>query len=85
MEWAFFFRFSFGVMLCRIYFIRWLKLWLRQQKSKRGAVDIFERWQGSVKVPGKKFFTIKNSIKRKKVFAGIHFNLDCARAEAIFD
>ena len=36
--------------------------------SKRGAMAIFERWPGRVKVSGKKFFTIKNSIERKKSF-----------------
>ena len=49
-----------------LYFTGWLKLWLRQQMSKRGADGYFERWPGSVKVSGKKFFTIKNSIERKK-------------------
>lgn len=52
-----------------MYFIEWLKLWLRQQMSKRGVDGHFVGWPGSVKVFGKKFFTIKNSIERKKVFA----------------
>jgi hypothetical protein len=37
--------------------------------SKRGADSHFAGWPGSVKVSGKKFFTAKNSIERKKVFA----------------
>ena len=37
--------------------------------SKRGADGHFVGWPGSVKVSGKKFFTPKKSIERKKVFA----------------
>jgi len=53
----------------RMHFTGWLKLWLRQQMSKRGADGRFVGWPGSVKVSGKKFFTAKKSNKRKKVFA----------------
>jgi hypothetical protein len=70
-----------------MYFTGWLKLWLRQQMSKRGADGHYVGWPGSVKVSGKKFFTIKNSIERKKSFCqepeGL--DLDCALGEAIFD
>jgi len=70
-----------------MYFTGWLKLWLRQQISKRGAGGHFERWPGSVKVSGKKFFTLKDQLKKKKVFARNPKgpDLDCAWAEAIFD
>jgi hypothetical protein len=55
--------------------------------SKRGAGGHFERWPGSVKVSGKKFFTLKNQLKNKKVFARNPkgTDLDCALGEAIFD
>jgi len=55
--------------------------------SKRGADGHFERWPGSVKVSGKKFFSLKNQLKRKKVFARNPkgSDLDCAPGEAIFD
>jgi len=55
--------------------------------SKRGVDGRFVGWPGSVKVSGKKFFTVKKSNKRKKVFARNPKgpDLDCAPGEAIFD
>jgi hypothetical protein len=47
------------MLLGYIKFRGWLKLWLRQQKSKRGADGHLAGWPGSVKVSGKKFFTTK--------------------------
>jgi hypothetical protein len=48
------------IFLVYIKFRGWLKLLLRQQKSKWGAGGHFVGWPGSVKVSGKKFFTAKN-------------------------
>jgi hypothetical protein len=54
--------------------------------SKRGADGHFVGWPGSVKVSGKKFFTIKIQIKEKSFCQEPEgLDLDCARGEAIFD
>ena len=83
---GFLFSVFFWGMLCRKYFTGWLKLWLRQQISKRGAGGYFVGWPGSVKVSGKKFFTDKIQIKEKKFLPGTRrLDLDCAPGEAIFD
>jgi hypothetical protein len=83
---GFLFSVFFWGNACWMYFIGWLKLWIRQQMGKRGAMAILRAGREVSRFPAKSFLPLENQLKEKSFCQEPGGpDLDCARAEAIFD